>query len=167
MYTVVLLLILLWFQVQCSIFFLTSLSKNNRFILILVAPIVLPFINLRWARGFRSGSKLISYATSFDICSGVLQFILFLHIATNYSPSVWEQYSNGGSEWLLTAFARLLHAISAFLYGNGFFLVEVYHDKGTSVLLGLAILVLYIGSAVIGKRRWSLMMIMSIYHERT
>lgn len=72
-----------------------------------------------WCRGFRSGSKLISSATSFDLCSAVLQFILYFHLVYNYSQNTWIQFTQGGTEWLLGAFARLLHCISAFSYGTG------------------------------------------------
>lgn len=100
-------------------------------------------------RGFRAGSKVISYATLYDICASALQFVLFFHFMANYSPQIWAQYTNGGSEWLLTTFTRLLHAIAMMLYGQGFFLVEAFHDVGTSTFLGLAVALSYIASGVL------------------
>lgn len=99
-----------------------------------------------WSRGYRAGSKWISYATLYGTCADVLQCVLYLHIALHYSPALITQSTGGGSEWLLFTFTRILYAIAAFQYGQGFFLIEVYHDQGTSAFLGAALLVAYVAT---------------------
>lgn len=88
---------------------------------------------------------------AFDVASAVLQFVLYFHLAVNYSPGLWSQFTQGGSEWLLIAFARLLHGVAAAFYGGGLFLLEAYHEIGVSPALGLFILVAFWASSGLGK----------------
>ncbi|CDJ60918.1 hypothetical protein, conserved [Eimeria maxima] len=102
-----------------------------------------------WARGYRSGSKVLRLATFLDLLSSVMQFIFFLYIAKFYKPKWYLQFKEGGPECLFFSYIRCLHAVCLALYGAATYLLEVYHDEGAgdlhayinSALFGLASLV--------------------------
>lgn len=97
-----------------------------------------------WARGYRSGSKILRLATFLDLLSSIMQFIFFLYIAKFYKPKWYIHFKEGGPECLFFSYIRCLHAVCLALYAAATYLLEVYHDEGAGDLHA------YINSALFG-----------------
>lgn len=87
-----------------------------------------------WARGYRSGSKILRLATFLDTVSSTLQFIFYLYVAKFYSQRWYHHLKEGGSELVFLVFTRNIHACACLLYGVASYLLEVYHDEGAGDL---------------------------------
>lgn len=94
-------------------------------------------------RGYRSGSKVFGVAVAFDVIANVMQFVVYLYMSRN-DKAWWEQVTMGGGlEWLFVTLARTLNACSLLYYANGLFLLEAYHDDGTSDVLQMINLTIF------------------------
>ncbi|UKJ89963.2 hypothetical protein MACJ_003220 [Theileria orientalis] len=87
-----------------------------------------------WARGYRSGSKILRLATFLDTVSATLQFIFYLYMSKFYSKRWFNHLNEGGSELVFLVFTRNIHAAACLLYGVASYLLEVYHDEGAGDL---------------------------------
>lgn len=87
-----------------------------------------------WARGYRSGSKILRLATFLDTVSSTMQFIFYLYISKFYTERWFVHLNEGGSELVFFVFTRIMHAFACLLYGLACYLLEVYHDEGAGDL---------------------------------
>ncbi|KAK2194937.1 Protein of unknown function DUF3273 [Babesia duncani] len=87
-----------------------------------------------WARGYRSGSKILRLATFLDTISSTLQFIFYLFINKFYSQRWFVNLNEGSSELVFFVFTRVIHSFACFLFGIACYLLEVYHDEGAGDL---------------------------------
>ncbi|CDR97339.1 hypothetical protein, conserved [Babesia bigemina] len=87
-----------------------------------------------WARGYRSGSKILRLATFLDAFSSTMQFIFYLYISKFYTQRWFAHLNDGSSELVFFVFTRIMHAFACFLYGLACYLLEVYHDEGAGDL---------------------------------
>ncbi|EDO08452.1 hypothetical protein BBOV_III008950 [Babesia bovis T2Bo] len=87
-----------------------------------------------WARGYRSGSKILRLATFLDAISSTMQFIFYLYISKFYTERWFVHLNEGSSELVFFVFTRISHAFACFLYGLACYLLEVYHDEGAGDL---------------------------------
>ncbi|AFZ81644.1 hypothetical protein BEWA_010610 [Theileria equi strain WA] len=87
-----------------------------------------------WARGYRSGSKILRLAAFLDTISSTLQFIFYLYIAKFYTQRWYINLNEGSSELVFLVFTRIIHAFACILYGLACYLLEVYHDEGAGDL---------------------------------
>ncbi|EAN32152.1 hypothetical protein TpMuguga_04g00798 [Theileria parva strain Muguga] len=101
-----------------------------------------------WARGYRSGSKILRLATFLDTVSSTLQFIFYLYVSKFYSKRWYAHLNEGGSELVFMVFTRNIHACACLLYGVACYLLEVYHDEGAGDLHAYLNGVLFVATGV-------------------
>lgn len=85
-----------------------------------------------WSRGYRAGSKLLSYASFLDISSSAMYLAWACNFCTNYTDNYWHYFITGSIDWLFFGSSRVIQGFSLILMGCALFLLEVYHDTGTN-----------------------------------
>ncbi|EZG67240.1 putative transmembrane protein [Gregarina niphandrodes] len=97
-----------------------------------------------WSRGYRAGSKLLSYASFFDVVASTMQLAWALNFSSYYTDAMWTHFRDGNLDWVFCNGARVIRALAYVGYGLSFFLLEVYHDEGTNDWHGGANLIFYL-----------------------
>lgn len=99
--------------------------------------------SIKFARGYRAGTKLLNQATILDIIAGGMT-TLSIFAQLSFLEDQWQTEAIKPNPMTIFNYtARLLHAISLIVYGAGFMFIESYHTTGTADVWGWILLSLY------------------------
>eukprot|EP01054_Gregarina_sp_Poly1_P000979 Gregarina_sp_Poly_1__978@NODE_1239_length_4674_cov_201_846538_g844_i0_p3_GENE_NODE_1239_length_4674_cov_201_846538_g844_i0NODE_1239_length_4674_cov_201_846538_g844_i0_p3_ORF_typecomplete_len129_score3_34DUF3273/PF11677_8/3_3e31_NODE_1239_length_4674_cov_201_846538_g844_i040714457 len=107
--------------------------------------------SIKYARGYRAGTKMLSQATLFDIVSSAMM-TLFFFAQFSYLEDQWQTDAIHPNPMVIYGITnRLLHAVALFFYGGAFLCLEAYHSQGTAECWGWIILCVFKAAGVLGE----------------